>query len=511
MLATFNEKLILLLVMVVLLGLVFGVVILLLPFSAGEDFELSHFDKIERTDDFTFSWHLIDGHNISMNKSPYYPMFIVTSPKPMESDTIVLKVFDEGRHIADIDCLSDLRFGLNDSNVVQFACLGKVPYAYSQSSTYDIYSVFSGHSGEYISGPIALQVDWSGLEMNMRWLLLLLGGFTFLFYLLVILPITALALRTASCTKHEDALPGEYSFWNLFHPMHVGKTMVEHINCFIASPYFWGLETMGILVILLYMAATAQVWRSDIAFAAFLLSGLLAFVVPFLWCIIWWYSEYTGREPLRLIITFFLWGMLAALMAIGINTVAGVILGIFGLVFIVPFMIVPPVEEFYKAAGLGLLSEHHEYKSVQDGLIFGFVIGMGYSFIENWLYLINHPMGSDLMGWLSVFIVRSLFLSANHGIYTAMIGGAVGYLEEARFKAPVLGIFLVLPLAAFFHAMNNSSETLNMLLGADGFVIYLCFIMPLFNYGGLILLILFFISSLLRKSSGKQSKPEKKG
>jgi RsiW-degrading membrane proteinase PrsW (M82 family) len=510
MVVTLNEKTILFLVLIVLIGLVFGVVVLLLPLTSGEDFELTYLDNIERNSAFTLSWHLEEGHSVSANDSPYYPMFEVKSPKPRETDTIILKIFSEGRHVADVDCLGGLKFNQDNQNIVQFTCLGKIPYTYTSNTTYEIYGIFSGHGIEYISGPLTLYVDWADHENDMWELLMVLGGLTFVIFLFVILPIAVFALRSASCMKHENAFEGEYSFWNLFHPMHVGKTMVDHINCAIASPYFWGIETLGILVILIYMATNAQVWQSDTALIAFVLSGLLAFVIPFLWCIAWWYSEYTGREPLRLIITFFLWGMLAALMAVGINTVAGAIFALFGLAILVPLMIVPAIEEFYKGAGLGLLSEHHEYKSMADGLVFGFVIGMGYSFIENWLYLMEHPLGSDLMGWISVFIARSLFFSANHGIYTALIGGAIGYLKEIRFNVPVLGIFLIMPLAAFFHAVHNSSETLIMLLGADGFVLYLCFLMPLFNYGGLFLIIILFVRSLLRKSKEKQQKTANK-
>ncbi len=352
-----------------------------------------------------------------------------------------------------------------------------------------------------------VHADWSAYENNFWGVSTILAIFIGVIYLFILLPISFIALGIASHMKHGDSMEGEYSLRSLVNPFAVGKTLMDKLNSFIISPYFWALESVGILIIILYLAISAGIWKSGTALTAFMFSGLLAFIIPFLWVLAWWCADYREREPLRIIITFFLWGMLAALMAIGFNTLTGVILEFIGLGFLSTFLLAPPTEEFFKGSGICLLSEHHEFDSIEDGLVYGFVIGMGFSFIEDWLYMLNNPMGSDIWSWLGLFFLRSILFSANHGLYTAITGGAIGFLIERRFKAPALGLLIGVPIAAFFHAMHNSGEMLGALLGGGGLLVYCCLLIPFFDYGGLIFLILFFIYAVLRK---RPNKPEQR-
>jgi RsiW-degrading membrane proteinase PrsW (M82 family) len=271
----------------------------------------------------------------------------------------------------------------------------------------------------------------------------------------------------------------------------------------MVSPYFWGLEMLGILIVMLYMGIAGEIWKSWTALAAFAMSGLIAFIVPFLWCFLWWYADYREREPLRVLVTLFLWGMLAALMAIGINTVMGLAFGLAGLGFFTSFFIAPPVEEFFKGSGLLIFANHHEFNSVEDGIVFGFTIGMGFAFIENWIYLLGNPMGADVWSWLALFLLRSVVFSANHGLYTAITGATIGYLIEKKFGFPALGLLVGVPIAALFHAMHNSGEMIVALLGGAGALLYCCVLIPFFDYGGLLLLVVLFIRAVTR--AGKRA------
>jgi RsiW-degrading membrane proteinase PrsW (M82 family) len=247
------------------------------------------------------------------------------------------------------------------------------------------------------------------------------------------------------------------------------------------------------------MSLYSSAWTDTWTLLSFLLCGAVAFVIPYLWCIGWWYADYKQREPLRIIVTFFFWGMLASLMAIGVNSISGEILGLFGIGFIGTLLAAPIFEELFKGSGLSLLSEHQEFNSVEDGIIYGFAIGMGFSFIENWLYFIQHPLGSDIVSWIWLVIVRSIIFSANHGFYTAISGAIIGYLIERKFSFPALGILIALPFAAFLHAMHNSSEILTTLFGSGGILLYCCLLVPLFDYGGALVIIGLFIRSIVRK------------
>jgi RsiW-degrading membrane proteinase PrsW (M82 family) len=191
--------------------------------------------------------------------------------------------------------------------------------------------------------------------------------------------------------------------------------------------------------------------------------------------------------------------MFAALMSIGITSFSGDFFAVFGLSLLSVFLIAPIAEEFFKGSGLAVLSGHHEFDSVEDGMAFGFAIGMGFSFVEDWLYLMNNPLGADALSWFIVFILRSIFFSINHGFYTAITGGVIGYLKEKAFAAPALGLLIGFPVAALFHAIHNSSEALIALFGDAGAVLYLCFLIPVFDYGGFIVLMVMFIRAITRE------------
>lgn len=436
---------------------------------------------------------------LSPADSPAEVNVTISTPPLKQGDLLSLEVYGNGRKLAGTDCLKGLE-EQEYAGKARLNCTARFPYDYLASGTYDVTASFTRDGAEYGAGPVSAAVAWSAYEANFwnfSWSLAAIIG---MIYLVILLPVTLGVAYVALGMRHGQASEGEYSLSSLI--LLNGKTLGQKFQSFLLSPYFWAFECIGIVAIIAYMAVSARIWASAPAVVAFIFSGLLSFIVPYLWCIAWWYVDYREREPLRIIVTFFLWGMLAALMAIGLNTIAGVLLGLVGLGFLLSFFLAPPLEEFYKGAGLGLLSGHHEYNSIEDGFVFGFVIGMGFSFIEDWIYLLQNPMGSNMVGWLLVFFLRSILFSANHGFFTALTGGIIGWLIELKFRAPALGLLLGIPIAAFFHAMHNSGETIIALLGAGGALLYCCFLIPFFDYGGFIILVLFFIRAVLRKKGG---------
>jgi RsiW-degrading membrane proteinase PrsW (M82 family) len=423
----------------------------------------------------------------------------VHTPPLEENDVVVLRVYAGGRELYYTDCLQDYGSTEEYAGLVEFRCETALPYEYERGSTYRMYGVFTRAGEEYASGPLVLDADWRSYEASFLDFSWLMGGSLLVAYLFVMLPVALIGLRIASSLKHREEVDGEYSLSSLLNPLRGAKTLLQAFHALLLSPYFWAFEAIGIGIILLYMALAAEPWKSTTASVAFIFSGLAALIIPFLWCAAWWYADYREREPLRLLVTLFLWGMLAALMAIGINTISDAFLGAFGLGVVGLFLVAPVIEELFKGSGLCLISEHHEYDSVEDGMVFGFVIGMGFSFIENWIYFLGNPLGSDTAGWFVLFLLRSIFFSANHGFYTAITGAFIGWLREARYGAPAFGILAGWPIAAFFHAVHNSGAAIMALLGAGGAVIYCCFLIPVFDYGGFVLLVALFARSLLRK------------
>lgn len=430
--------------------------------------------------------------------SPLLFNVTVNTPPLSSSDLLFLQIYSDGRLIGESDCFEGFESPEEYVGASELNCTAALPYDYLPSAKYSAFAVLTHDEKDYAAGPVRIGADWSAYESDFIDFTFIMGVLVAVSYLFVLLPVSAFVLLTAMRTGHKTAASDEYSLKSLINPFSFGKSLMQKFHAFLLSPYFWAFELIGIAVILIYMVVSSAIWKSPAALIAFTFSGLMALIVPLLWCAVWWYADFREREPLRMLLTLFLFGMLSALMAIGLNTVAGLLLAALGLGFLSSLMVAPIAEEAYKGSGLTLISEHHEFDSVEDGILFGFTVGMGFSFIENWIYFLGNPMGSDTIGWIALFLMRSVFFSANHGLYTAITGAVIGFAIERKFKAPGLAFLIGMPIAALFHAMHNSGEMLATLLGAGGLLIYCCFLIPVFDYGGFVILILLFIRSVMR-------------
>jgi RsiW-degrading membrane proteinase PrsW (M82 family) len=494
MLETINRIFILSLMVVGLMAICLGLLTLVLPFFTGWD---SEEEMLGLPTHPSFSLESGPGQ-ISATDSPLSLNLSIATPPLEEESELYLNVYSDGRLIQTSDCLEGFADPQEYAGMTSLYCEVAVPYQYEARNSYKLVADLIAGEDEYSSGSSSLDIDWTEYDASFLGFALLLGGMIGAVYLLVVIPLLFFALKTSFDTRHSETHSGEFSLGSLLDPLKGTKNLGQSINAFLVSPYFWALEGIGIVLILIYLMFTAEIWKSLNAFSAFILAGLAALIVPLIWSVLWWYADFKEREPLRILVTLFFWGMLCALMAIGLNTLGDVFLGAFGLSVLATFLLAPLVEEFFKGSGLCLISTHHEFDSVEDGLLFGFTIGMGFSFIENWLYFLDTPMGSDIFGWLWLFIMRSVLFSANHGFYTAITGAAIGWLIEHRSKVPALGLLLGWPVAAFFHAMHNSGPAIMALLGLGGVLIYCCFLIPFFDYGGLILVMALFIRAVLR-------------
>jgi protease PrsW len=500
MLRLANRLFIALLVLAALAGILLSMAALFIGplLEPEDDFGLGHMQKM---DSFQITGFTGFGETAAPGDSPHEVNVTLRTPPLAESDLLTLGIYVSGKSLGEADCFGDYEEKAEYAGLEGLNCTAYLPYDYEPGASYSIVAVLTRGGTEYGAGPVDVGVDWTGYEGHFLGFSWFMGLMVLIIYLAVLLPVGLFVIYTAMRTNHNGAESGEYSWKTLVSPFTFGKTLIQKFHALLVSPYFWAFEAAGILVILLYMCLAAEMWKSATAFIAFIFSGLMAFSVPFLWCAAWWYADYREREPLRIIVTLFLYGMLAALMAIGLNTFADAALAVFGLGFLGSFLIAPAVEELFKGSGLCLVSEHHEYDSVEDGIVFGFTIGMGFSFIENWIYFIGNPMGSNVVSWFVLFLMRSVFFSANHGFYTAITGAVIGYAIERKFRAPALALLVGAPIAALFHAMHNSGELLGAILGSGGTLIYCCLFIPAFDYGGFLILVLLFIRSVLRKKA----------
>ena len=188
----------------------------------------------------------------------------------------------------------------------------------------------------------------------------------------------------------------------------------------------------------------------------FILAAILATALPTVayTLLIWWLDRYE-KEPLGLLIAAFLWGMIPAV----------ALAALFGVVLkqplassplgpgVLAWSIAPVVEEPIKAAALLalFLVARRELDSPLDGIVYGSLIGFGFSMSENLFYFLAFPHDFQALFW-----VRSVLFGLNHAFFTSIIGATLGALRHAQ--ARWVG-YVALPLALLaaigFHTLHN--------------------------------------------------------
>lgn len=186
-----------------------------------------------------------------------------------------------------------------------------------------------------------------------------------------------------------------------------------------------------------------------------LVNAILAAAIPTViyTLLIWWLDRYE-KEPLTLILAAFFWGAIPAI----------VLAVVFELVLTLPvgqsplgpdaanWGLAPLVEELFKALALAALFlwARDEFDGPLDGIVYGALIGFGFSMTENVLYFIAY---NDMSG---LFWLRSVFFGLNHALFTSMVGLALGMVRYQRNATTrTLAGLGGLVLAILFHAAHN--------------------------------------------------------
>ena len=206
-------------------------------------------------------------------------------------------------------------------------------------------------------------------------------------------------------------------------------------------------------------------------------------VGPVVACYLW--LDRYEPEPRGLLAAGLLWGGFVATAA------ALLIQGVGGLV--VRFsddqslaVVAPVTEEFSKGLFLVLLLwwRRAELDGVLDGIVYAGMVGVGFAFVENILYLAAAYDGTDGAGpggttaLTATFVMRCLFSPFAHPLFTAFTGIGVGLAVGSRSKAvrilaPVGGY----ACAVLAHGLWNGST----IFGTGGFLtVYLVLMAPAF-------------------------------
>ena len=193
--------------------------------------------------------------------------------------------------------------------------------------------------------------------------------------------------------------------------------------------------------------------------ALFAALPLLVVVPTFLWL-----DRYEA-EPTRMLILAFAWGAVCAPAgALFLNTGIAIAMRLAGAedpdletaVFGAPF-----VEEGLKGFGVLLivLLRRREFDGVVDGIVYAGLVGAGFAFSENILYLGREFVEYGQQGLTELFILRCIMGPFAHPLFTAFtgigLGLAVAVMRSAWSRVLVaLGGFL---LAALLHGIWNLS------------------------------------------------------
>ena len=204
-------------------------------------------------------------------------------------------------------------------------------------------------------------------------------------------------------------------------------------------------------------------------------------VGPLVGCFLW--LDRYEPEPRGLLVSGLVWGgfvaTAAALVIQGVGGLAG------GFDDVQTLGVVAPLsEEATKGAFLLLLLwwRRHELDGVLDGIVYAGMVGIGFAFVENILYLAAAYNGTDGIGpggteaLTATFVVRCLASPFAHPLFTSFTGIGVGIAVASRsgatrFFAPILGYCA----AVLAHGLWNRST----LGGAQGFLgVYVAVMAP---------------------------------
>lgn len=124
-------------------------------------------------------------------------------------------------------------------------------------------------------------------------------------------------------------------------------------------------------------------------------------------------------------------------------------------------IIAPVVEEFTKM--LGVFSVKDSMIEIEDGLVFGAAVGLGFAATENLLYESSAYFNQGLEAFITIVIVRSIASTLLHGSASAVAGFGVS-------KSKLYGKHSVIPyylVAVVMHGTFNYLASASLLYKGD--------------------------------------------
>lgn len=195
-------------------------------------------------------------------------------------------------------------------------------------------------------------------------------------------------------------------------------------------------------------------------------------------------------EPTWLLVVMFLWGAVVATLSALVGNVIGqsALSAALGAAVNDPLVeastasfVAPVVEETTKGVGLlflWLLSRIwlKELDGPLDGVIYGGIIGLGFTLTEDVLYIQRAAAQAGAVGFGMTFLLRTVFAGLGHATFTAATGLGVGIAAASRrawvtVAAPILGWCA----AVCLHGLHNLLCTFLLNGGVGVAIKYLLF------------------------------------
>lgn len=186
-------------------------------------------------------------------------------------------------------------------------------------------------------------------------------------------------------------------------------------------------------------------------------------------------TEYYEKEPWSRIFATFIWGAVFGVIIAIIFSL--VLIGLFEFaaperlsdaisesdylsLFFIAVIIAPFAEE--AAKGLGVFTAGRELDEVEDGLIYGAAVGLGFAATENLLYEYTALVEMGVASFIATAVVRSISSALLHASATSATGYGIGKKKVLGRKYRILPYYLI---AVSMHALFNFFASLQTFLG----------------------------------------------
>lgn len=204
----------------------------------------------------------------------------------------------------------------------------------------------------------------------------------------------------------------------------------------------------------------------------------LAFLPPLVFALFVRNHEKRGREPLHAVLGMFVYGgTLGALLALVLNTVfeVGFVAdsGAATASFLTAVFAAPFIEEMAK--GLGLKFVRPRILEMEDGIVYGAAVGLGFAATENLLYGFDALATEGVGTAIVTLVMRSLSSMILHAASSALVGFGYGLMVLRGGTIGQLAPYYLLAVGQ--HALYNFLVYSQGLLGLAAAVVMVFVVM----------------------------------